>query len=73
MWQWIVRLTDGSRSIGGMKIIPLQTSELATILKDKLNYTALYRIFDAAYDSVTSPNLWYKQEIAEKLNLAISR
>ena len=50
-----------------MKIIPLQTSELATILKDKLNYAALYHLFEAAYDSSTPPNLWYSQEIVEKL------
>ena len=58
---------DGSRSIGGMKIIPLKTSELAAIIGLKLNCAALYRLFEATYASTTSPNLWHSQKIVERL------
>ena len=56
---------DGTRFVEGMKIIPLQTSEIKTILKKRLTYGNLYRLFEAAYNSTTAPNVWYRQEIAE--------
>lgn len=58
---------DGTRSIDGMKIIPLQTSEIKTIIEERLTYGKLYRIFESAYNSTTSPNLWYGKEIARNV------
>ena len=54
---------DGERCVHGMKIIPLQTSEIKTIIEKGLTYSKLYRIFEAAYNSTTAPNLWYGKEI----------
>ena len=59
---------DGTRSVEGMKIIPLQTSEIKTIINKKLTYGNLYRRFEAAYNSTTAPNLWYGKEIIEHVN-----
>lgn len=56
---------DGARFVEGMKIIPLQTSEIKTIIKKRLTYGDLYRMFEAAYNSTTAPNVWYGKEIAE--------
>lgn len=56
---------DGARFVEGMKIIPLQTSEIKTIIKKRLTYGNLYRMFEAAYNSTTAPNVWYGKEIAE--------
>lgn len=58
---------DGTRFVEGMKIIPLQTSEIKTIIKKRLTYGNLYRLFEAAYNSTTAPNLWYHKEIVEEL------
>ena len=57
---------DGTRFVEGMKIIPLQTSEIKTIIEKKLTYSYLYHIFEAAYNSTTAPNLWYGYEIENK-------
>ena len=59
---------DGTRCVEGMKIIPLQTSEIKTIIKKRLMYVNLYRIFEAAFTSATAPNLWYEQKISGGLN-----
>lgn len=59
---------DGARSVEGMKIIPLQTSEIKTIIEKGLTYGNLYRIFEAAFTSATAPNLWYEQRIIGGLN-----
>ena len=59
---------DGTRFVEGMKIIPLQTSEIKTIIKKGLTYGNLYRLFEAAYNSTIAPNLWYDKEIIEHVN-----
>lgn len=59
--------SDGTQSIDGMKIIPLQTSEIKTIIKKKLTYGKLYPLFKEAFLSNTAPNEWYKKEIMEIL------
>ena len=59
---------DGTRFVEGMKIIPLQTSEIKTIIKKGLTYGNLYRLFEAAYNSTIAPNLWYGKEIIEHVN-----
>lgn len=58
---------NGTQSIDGMKIIPMQTSEIKTIIEKKLTYSNLYHIFEAAYNSTMAPNLWYGYEIENRL------
>ena len=57
---------DGAQSVDGMKIIPLQTSEIKIIIEKKLTYNNLYLIFKEAYDSVVAPNVWYQQELVNR-------
>ena len=59
--------SDGTNSIDGMKIIPCQTTELKAIIRKHITYAQLYRIFEQAYQSVSTPNMWYQKEIMENL------
>ena len=58
---------DGSEHVDGMKIIPLQTSEIKTILQKNITYAQLYCIFEHACQSNVAPNMWYQNEIVTKL------
>ena len=58
---------DGTSVVKGMKIIPCQTSEIKTIIKEKITYAKLYSIFQRAYHSLVAPNIWYGKEIKDKL------
>lgn len=59
--------SNGEDVINGMKIIPLQTTELKTLLQNDIHYTQLYSIFEQAFNSNTLPNHWYQEEIIQKL------
>lgn len=50
---------DYSKSVNGMKIIPLQTSDLKKILSNKKTYKELYPIFETAFNSTLPPHKWY--------------
>ena len=54
---------DYSKSIAGMKIIPLQTSELKKIVSNKKTYKELYPIFETAFNSNLPPHKWYNENI----------
>lgn len=58
---------DYSRHVDGMKIIPVQTSELRKILNQNTTYKELYPLFEAAYISNEPPHLWYEKTIVNKL------
>lgn len=58
---------DGSEFVNGMKIIPFQTSEIKTIIQKHITYAQLYPIFEQAYQSNVAPNMWYQQEIKDRL------
>ena len=58
---------DGSEHVDGMKIIPLQTSEIKTILQKNITYAQLYCIFEHACQSNVAPNMWYQNEIVTRL------
>lgn len=58
---------DGSKFIDGMKIIPLQTSEIKTILEKDILYSNLYQILDTANSSSTDVTEWYEKEIVNSL------
>ncbi len=50
---------DYSRSVAGMKIIPLQTSELKKIVSNGKTYKELYPLFEEAFNSNLPPHEWY--------------
>lgn len=52
---------DYSKSVNGMKIIPLQTSELKKIVSNGKTYKELYPLFEAAFNSTLPPYEWYKR------------
>lgn len=54
---------DYSKSVAGMKIIPLQTSELKKIVSNRKTYKELYPIFETAFNSTLPPHEWYNKEI----------
>lgn len=58
---------DMTKSVKGMKIIPLQTSEVKMIIKNHITYKKLYGIFDEAFRSDELVQAWYEKTIAEKL------
>ena len=59
--------SDGTKSVNGMKIVPCNTEEIKTIIQRGITYAQLYRIFEGAHQANTAPNLWYDQEIKNKL------
>ena len=58
---------DYSKNVSGIKIIPLQISELKAILKDGKRYKDLYSLFDTAFHSALPPHEWYSQCISTQL------
>lgn len=58
---------DGTKSISGMEIMPLQTSELKAVLKGGIKYAQLFKIFGCAFNSTEKTSCWYKNQIAEKI------
>lgn len=55
--------SDNSKKVDGLKILPLQTSELKTILDRELKYSELYGLFERAYHAKTAVDAWYNEEI----------
>lgn len=58
---------DYSKSVTGMKIIPLQISELKKIVSNGKTYKELYPIFEEAFKSALPPHLWYENIIVNKI------
>lgn len=58
---------DGRDVVNGMKIIPIQTTELKTLLESGVKYGQLYSIMEQAFNATTEPNLWYNNEIVDKI------
>ena len=54
--------------VDGLKILPLATSEIQTILERGISYDELYSIFEAAYRSGEPVPTWYEQEIVKTTN-----
>lgn len=52
---------DYEKYVDGMKIIPLQTSELKSIVSKNIQYKDLYKVFDNAYNSELKPHEWYEK------------
>jgi len=53
--------------VDGLKILPLATKELKTILEREIDYDKLYKLFELAYRSNEPVSIWYKKEIIERL------
>lgn len=51
---------DYTQYVEGMKIIPLETSELKRIIQVNKTYKELYPIFEEAFNSVLPPHMWYE-------------
>ncbi len=58
---------DYSKNVSGMKIIPLQISELKAILKGGKHYKDLYSLFEIAFKSELPPHEWYDQCIVNQV------
>lgn len=58
---------DYSKYVNGMKIIPLQISELKKIVYNGRTYKELYPMFEAAFNSILPPHKWYENCINERM------
>ncbi|MDR0823100.1 MAG: AlwI family type II restriction endonuclease, partial [Endomicrobium sp.] len=58
---------DGQSFIKGMKIIPLQVSDIKNILVNNIIYKHLYLIFDNAYHSQKEIRFWYQETISNEI------
>ncbi len=55
---------DFSKSVNGMKIIPIDTNDLKQIIKQKIDYIYLYKRFDEAFRSdEIRPLEWYNDYV----------
>lgn len=60
----------GTKHITGMKILPIQTSELKTLLRFDVRYSQIYKILDTAYKNEGSPKEWYENSIVRETGIA---
>lgn len=58
---------DYTQYVNGMKIIPLQTSELKNIILNNRTYKDLYPLFEEAFCSEHFPHEWYENCIKAKI------
>lgn len=56
----------GTKHITGMKILPIQTTELKTLLKFDVKYPQIYKMLDTAYKTDGSPKEWYENSIVRE-------
>ena len=58
----LVYYRNDKEHVDSMKIIPLHTRELSTIIEKNISYKQIYQIFENAFQdtSVTAPPEWYK-------------
>ncbi len=61
--------STGDDYITGMKILPLQTTELKTLLKFEVKYPQIYKMLDKAYNSEGAPKDWYENNIVRETGL----
>jgi len=57
---------DGTEYITGMKILPMQTTELKTLIKFDVRYPQIYKMLDMAYRSDGAPKEWYENSIVKE-------
>ena len=56
----------GTEYITGMKILPIQTSELKALLRFDVKYPQIYKMLDKAYQSSEAPKEWYENNIVRE-------
>lgn len=56
----------GTDYITGMKILPIQTTELKVLLKFDVRYPQIYKMLDKAYNSSEAPKEWYENNIVRE-------
>lgn len=59
----------GTKYIIGMKILPIQTTELKTLLRFDVKYPQIYKMLDAAYKTEGSPKEWYENSIVRETGI----
>ena len=59
----------GTELIKGMKIFPIQTSELREMLRGDMKYPQIYKMLDRAYGSNEAPKEWYENNIVRGMDL----
>lgn len=59
--------SEGTDYITGMKILPMQTSELKALLSYDLKYPQIYKMLDRAHNSSGAPKEWYDKNIVEEI------
>lgn len=58
--------TAGTDYITGMKILPIQTSELKALLRFDVRYPQIYKMLDKANNSSEAPREWYENNIVRE-------
>lgn len=58
---------DPTKYVNGMKIIPLDTSVLKSVVSCQRKYRDLYAIFEAAYNSDLNPLEWYNSFVRNSI------
>lgn len=58
---------DYSKSVNGMKIIPLQTAELKKIVSSSKTYKELYPVFETAFNLTLPPHEWYNETLLKQI------
>lgn len=56
-------MSSDNRYIDGMKIIPLDSSQVRSYLRDNKEYSEIYRKFEEAFNSEDMTYSWYEKEI----------
>lgn len=59
----------GTDYITGMKILPIQATELKTLLSFDVRYPQIYKMLDKAYNSSEAPKEWYENNIVRETGL----
>lgn len=57
----------GKDYIQGMKILPMQTSELKMLLRFRISYPELYTLLEKAYHVEEPAAKWYEENIVQKI------
>ena len=58
---------DYSKHVPSLKVIPLKTKELKTILQKGIKYNVLYSIMDKAFEKESPIPTWYENELVANL------
>lgn len=58
----------GTEFITGMKILPIQTSELKALLRFDVRYPQIYKMLDKAHKSGGAPKEWYENNIVREMS-----